>query len=53
MLKVLEDARIEDLAFGTGGLGAPTGTEAAMVGSISAAAAVGHDGCRCGEASRS
>jgi Rrf2 family protein len=48
MLRVLEDARIEDLAFGNGSLDAPR-TELSLVGSIAARAADGHDGCQCGE----
>jgi Rrf2 family protein len=49
MLKVLEDARIEDLALGNGSLNASPRTELSLVGSIAAGAEDGHDGCRCGE----
>lgn len=48
MLKVLEDARIEELAIGIGSIVVPLGAEVSVVGSVSAAAG-SHDGCRCGE----
>lgn len=52
MLRVLEDARIEDLAFGTKSLDAPPAREISLVGSIAASAADGHQGCRCSEATQ-
>jgi Rrf2 family protein len=47
MLKVLEDARIEDLAFGTGS----ERSEQPVVANI-AVAVDGLNGCRCGEAAQ-
>ena len=52
MLKVLEDARIEDLAFGTERLNTAPATQHSMVGSIAAAVADGHDACQCREVVR-
>ena len=50
MLKVLEDARIEDLAVGGASLdGTPGRQPSVVVSGIAASAASGHDGCRCGE----
>jgi Rrf2 family protein len=49
MLGVLEAARIEDLAFGAGDLGALPGTNCSVVSNI--ATANGYDGPLCGEVS--
>lgn len=49
MLRVLEDARIEDLAFGTGPGDAAAAT-GVLVGSIAAASTHESESCRCSEA---
>jgi Rrf2 family protein len=50
MLRVLEEARIEDLAFGTGPGGPAAGTGNTLVGSIVAATTHGSESCHCCEA---
>lgn len=50
MLRVLEDARIEDLALGNEHGGASAGADTVMVGSIASATAHGSECCHCCEA---